>query len=137
MIGTGRPVFAGFANEEEAPPRTKIFAGSNGTSVSSGSSMLLSGILPNGSIVKASLEIGRLPLVIGRDVSDAQIAIGDDSISRRHAVIENLNGQIVIRDLGSTNGTKLNGREIGFAPENLRPSDTIKVGSIQLTISSQ
>ena len=136
LIGTGRPVFAGFASEPDVS-RTKMFAASSSSPSIHGGSLLLSGILSNGSIIKASVDASGPPRVIGRDYSDAQIVIGDDSVSRRHAIIESQNGQIVVRDLGSTNGTKLNGRDIGFAPEPLRPSDTLKIGNIQLSVSSQ
>src|SRR5512138_3657342 len=48
-------------------------------------------------------------LVIGRR-EDAQVQIRDDGVSRRHAAIEVKGSGAVLRDLGSANGTWVDGR---------------------------
>ena len=55
--------------------------------------------------------------------------LGDDpELSRRHARISTSDeGLVVVEDLGSTNGTFLNGERIG-APKVLRPGDTLSLG---------
>lgn len=70
------------------------------------------------------------PLVIGRDAS-AQIALPFEGVSRRHAEIVAGDGALlVIRDLGSTNGTVVNGAPIDR--HILSSGDRIHVGAIEL-----
>jgi len=71
------------------------------------------------SLVQASTMIGRS--------SKVDIQIDEDSISRNHALIEKRDGEYVIRDLESTNGTYVNDRPI--RTHQLRDGDQIKFGS--------
>lgn len=52
---------------------------------------------------------------IGRNPS-SDICIDSPSVSRRHARVIFLNGEWMLEDLGSRNGTKLNGEQINKAP---------------------
>jgi pSer/pThr/pTyr-binding forkhead associated (FHA) protein len=52
---------------------------------------------------------------IGRAL-DNDIVIGDASVSRHHASIEYQDGGFVLRDLGSANGTWLDGQRVSQAP---------------------
>ena len=64
--------------------------------------------------------------VIGRG-TDAQICVEEDGISRRHAQVVRRGEQLVIQDLGSTNGTFFNGEK---KPEHvLEDGDKIQIGS--------
>jgi acyl-CoA reductase-like NAD-dependent aldehyde dehydrogenase/pSer/pThr/pTyr-binding forkhead associated (FHA) protein len=54
---------------------------------------------------------GTLPLTIGRD-EDNTIALKGTRVSRRHARIEEKDGQVVMVDLASSNGTLVNGKRI-------------------------
>lgn len=67
--------------------------------------------------------------VIGRG-SDAHIIIDDTGASRRHAEVVWDGRRAGLRDLGSTNGTKLNGRRI--AQSALEPDALIEIGRTQL-----
>jgi FHA domain/FhaA, N-terminal domain len=60
-------------------------------------------------------EIGANRATIGRS-TDAVIVIVHESISRRHALIWRSAGQAWIRDLGSANGTTIDGSRIGSDP---------------------
>jgi len=75
------------------------------------------------SVTKDSIIIGR---VVGSDV-----VISDPEVSRRHASITWERGRPVIRDLGSTNGTFVNGVRL-TGPRALRDGDTIGLGKVQL-----
>lgn len=68
--------------------------------------------------------------VIGRG-SEAQITIDDGGASRRHAEVIWDGNRAGLRDLGSTNGTKLNGRRV--AQSALEPDSLIEIGRTQLT----
>src|ERR1019366_5543915 len=83
-------------------------------------------------VVLAGPNFGEMYLVergesfVGRG-TNATIRLGDDSISRRHVRIV-VDGQDVrIEDLGSANGTILNGERVAAAP--LRDGDKIQLGS--------
>ncbi len=76
----------------------------------------------------ASLE-GQYPLtgartIVGRDSPD--ISIPDPTMSIQHFEIEFRNGEYFIRDLGSTNRTKVNGRSIDAT--TLASGDRIQAG---------
>jgi pSer/pThr/pTyr-binding forkhead associated (FHA) protein len=60
------------------------------------------------------------------------LAIRQEDISRRHTEVHFEDGAFVVRDLGSTNGTFLNGREISGS-ERLSPGDRIEIGSCTIT----
>lgn len=74
-------------------------------------------------------------LVIGRD--EATITLDDDKVSRHHAVIREAETGLAIEDVGSTNGTWLNGRRLeARAATPIRPGDEIRVGTTTLTVAA-
>jgi Protein of unknown function (DUF3662)/Inner membrane component of T3SS, cytoplasmic domain len=68
--------------------------------------------------------------VIGRG-DQANLRLPDVGISRRHARIDFDGGQIVLTDLGSTNGTSVNGQRVSAVA--LNPGDMIQLGTTTLT----
>ncbi len=68
---------------------------------------------------------------IGRR-SDQDIVLPDPSVSRTHARIEIAPDGAMIVDLGSTNGTLVNGRAVRGARAALRPGDRIQLGTVVL-----
>lgn len=72
-------------------------------------------------------------VVLGRG-SEADYRIEDPNVSRRHAVIAWENGRLYLRDLGSTNGTFLNGRTVNSA--SVRSGDVITLGESQITVET-
>lgn len=67
--------------------------------------------------------------LVGR-VAPADIVIDDDSVSRRHAEIVRSTKGVLVRDLGSANGTFLNGERVTEAP--LSPGDVLRFGIVEL-----
>jgi predicted component of type VI protein secretion system len=65
-------------------------------------------------------------IVIGRDASNI-IAINDAEISRKHAKLTLQNSTYLLQDLGSTNGTFINGQRI-TTPQELKPGDSVTLG---------
>jgi len=65
-------------------------------------------------------------IIMGRDVS-ADVVINSAEVSRRHTRLYLDAGQYIIEDLGSTNGTFVNGQRLS-TPQVLRSGDTIMLG---------
>jgi HD-GYP domain-containing protein (c-di-GMP phosphodiesterase class II) len=74
----------------------------------------------------ARLQIGRLP--------DLDVILDDASVSRRHAELALGDDGWVVRDLGSSNGTFLNGARVGWTDQRVRPGDALKVGNLSLRV---
>lgn len=71
-------------------------------------------------------------LIVGR-ASICDIVVDDLELSRQHFYLESDNGNVFITDLGSTNGTSVNG--IGIAGKRrLNPGDMVEAGSMKFTI---
>ena len=66
-------------------------------------------------------------LLIGRD-ENASMVLSDSGVSRRHAELIHEDGVYAIRDLGSTNGTLVNGTPIN-RKQILNTGDTVRIGS--------
>lgn len=65
-------------------------------------------------------------LTIGRDSTNG-VAINDAEVSRKHARLMFQGGKYVIEDLGSTNGTFVNGQRLA-GPAVLKPGDVVSLG---------
>lgn len=74
-----------------------------------------------------SALVGSGGAVVGRS-RDCDVLIDDPNVSRRHAELAPSQGGWVVRDLGSTNGVKVNGARVrGEQP--VMPGDTIELGT--------
>ncbi|MBM4782037.1 MAG: FHA domain-containing protein [Archangiaceae bacterium] len=69
-------------------------------------------------------------MVVGR-VAGVDVRVDDDSVSRRHAELEAKGGEVVLRDLGSANGTTVNGSPIA-EDTTLAPGDIIQFGVVEM-----
>ena len=75
----------------------------------------------------AIVGYGPTGATLGRS-RQCDVVLDDPNVSRQHAEIRPRGGSWVVTDLGSTNGSQLNGRRIE-GPEVLKPGDEIKVGT--------
>jgi predicted component of type VI protein secretion system len=90
--------------------------------------------------MKAELvpENGDPPIPITRDVAVVgrrefcDVTIDDPSVSKRHCVLVKTDGLLVIRDLATTNGTKVKGQRIRWAA--LLPDDRITLGAYKMRV---
>jgi hypothetical protein len=82
-------------------------------------------VLPDGSHV----EIGDGPVVLGR-LPESDIVVNDPNVSRRHAEFRRTVDGVVVTDLGSTNGTRVNGMPV--REQLLTSGDEITVGTSTL-----
>jgi pSer/pThr/pTyr-binding forkhead associated (FHA) protein len=70
--------------------------------------------------------------MIGRG-ADCQLILDDDYVSTRHARVVRGDNGIYVEDLGSTNGTYVNGQRI-TAPTTITLADTIRIGKTILKL---
>ncbi len=74
--------------------------------------------------------LDRFRSVIGR--RNADIVLHDPRVSRQHALIERYRDRILVKDLGSSNGTRVNGRPVEV--EVLSAGNRIQVGDSVLEV---
>jgi hypothetical protein len=86
-------------------------------------------VLPNGDRV----PLGDDPLTIGR-LAECDLPLGDPNVSRRHAEVRRQDDHFVVVDLGSTNGTRVNGA--GVKERALNDGDEISVGGTTMTFET-
>jgi pSer/pThr/pTyr-binding forkhead associated (FHA) protein len=72
-----------------------------------------------------------LPCSIGR--KDCDLTLEDRLISRRHAELKIVESKLVIEDLGSKNGTKVNGTAV--TSRQLAPNDLITIGPAKFRVT--
>lgn len=75
------------------------------------------------------VRVSKLPFVIGKDPA-ADWCIKDASVSRKHCVIAREQGRLVLRDLGSTNGTEVDGLRVREV--ELHAGARLKLGAVVL-----
>lgn len=73
-------------------------------------------------------------VVIGRGAA-ADLSVADPGLSRRHVRLRLDEGRWVIEDLGSANGTRVNGRKV-LRPTRLRHGDVVELGFVRATYSA-
>jgi hypothetical protein len=82
-------------------------------------------VLPDG----RRIALGAQPLVIGR-LPECDVVLNDSNVSRRHAELRRSGDGVFLTDLGSTNGTRVNGAPI--REQILASGDEVSVGSTKL-----
>lgn len=70
----------------------------------------------------------RAGMVLGREAVGAAVFRGDRAVSRQHAVLRVVDGNCVVEDSGSTNGTFINDVPVD-RPTVLGPEDELRIGS--------
>jgi pSer/pThr/pTyr-binding forkhead associated (FHA) protein len=90
-------------------------------------------VVTKGPLAGQRLELDS-ELVIGRE--GAAVTIEDSELSRRHAAVRPVMGGFEVEDLGSLNGTFVNGTRIS-APTPVAGGDSIKIGQSVLELEAQ
>jgi pSer/pThr/pTyr-binding forkhead associated (FHA) protein/tetratricopeptide (TPR) repeat protein len=84
---------------------------------------------------KTVVPFVRDEITIGRQEGNT-IRLTERNVSRRHARLVRLNGHVVVEDLGSYNGTRINGERIaGQSP--LKEGDLIQIGDYDLALQAE
>src|SRR5262249_29631447 len=84
--------------------------------------------LPDGRRIdlRGSASVGRAP--------ENAVVLDDELVSRRHALIQAQEGEFWLVDLGSANGSQVNGKRIA-QPVKLRPGDVIQISGTRMKFS--
>ncbi len=90
--------------------------------------------------MKAELvpESGGAPIPITKDVTVVgrkpycDVVVDDPSLSKRHCILVKTEGLLVVRDLATTNGTKVKGQRVRWAA--LLPDDRLTFGAVKFRV---
>ncbi len=78
-----------------------------------------------------SIDLTKDMTLFGRD-EDSDVHLDHKSVSKLHCVIVKSDGLLLLRDLGSTNGTRVNGQRVRRAA--LLPNDTVAIANMNYVI---
>jgi len=82
-------------------------------------------------LLAAGTQLAGGRIVLGRS-SGCHLVLSDDTVSRRHAELRLVEGRWYVRDLGSSNGTWVNGRAVVEA--EVRSGDALQLGGCALRL---
>ncbi|MFQ5612983.1 MAG: FHA domain-containing protein [Anaerolineae bacterium] len=83
-------------------------------------------LVQEGDSPRRQWPLDKSTMIIGRG-DDSHIVIEDRQVSRQHAAIERDDGGYILKDLGSKNGTFLNGEPVGSEPQLLKDGDEVGI----------
>jgi pSer/pThr/pTyr-binding forkhead associated (FHA) protein len=83
-------------------------------------------VVTHGALSGTSVRLGETPVTLGR-AQDSTIVLDDDYVSSRHARLYPRDGQWLVEDMGSTNGTYLDRAKVG-APTPVKIGVPIRIG---------
>jgi pSer/pThr/pTyr-binding forkhead associated (FHA) protein len=78
-----------------------------------------------------SILIDKPILLFGRH-AECDVQLNSKKVSRRHCVLAQVNDYLVVRDLGSTNGVRINGHRV--AEGKLHPGDELTIGNFRYQV---
>jgi pSer/pThr/pTyr-binding forkhead associated (FHA) protein len=81
-----------------------------------------------------TLRLGDGVTSLGRH-DDCIIRIKSSQVSRRHCEINEVDGKLTVRDLGSSNGTFVNGKRV-LGQQPLKVGDELTIGSVTLRVAT-
>ena len=78
-----------------------------------------------------SILIDKPILLFGRH-EECDVQLNSKKVSRRHCCVAQVNDYLVVRDLGSTNGVRINGSRV--AEGKLVPGDELQIGNFKYQV---
>ena len=113
-----------------APPSTGRATGAAPPDLSPAQLLVIDSPEQRGQVFSLTEEV-----TVGRG-GDCGVALNDRMVSQLHARIFRRNGQLFVEDLGSTNGTLLNGKKVS-GPSAVRKGDRLQVGKTVLEVTGR
>lgn len=84
--------------------------------------------------IRVELPVAGSITVVGRMEGD--VLVDDPAVSSRHLEIENFGPNLrYVRDLGSTNGSELNGKALGPDRMQLKEGDVLQIGRVRIQVN--
>lgn len=78
-----------------------------------------------------SVELVKDMTLVGRN-EDCDLTLDHKSVSKQHCVLVKTDGLVLVRDLGSTNGTRVNGQRVRRAA--LLPNDNLAIANFKYQV---
>ena len=133
-----RPASAGM--ESTAGPAGPAPPPPSASAATAGTRWKMSGTDGAGKAVRLSLTETQFAnatdgLVIGRQQSSSDLVLSDASVSRRHARITKSGDVLSVEDLGSANGTRVDGQAVEGKAVRLSDKSVIEFGDVKVTLS--
>jgi predicted component of type VI protein secretion system len=85
---------------------------------------------------RSIVPFGVEPIVVGRGGEDVSFRLAERNVSRRHARFVRQSGVVFVEDLGSLNGTRVNGERI-TGRRRLRDGDLVQIGDYDLAVLAE
>jgi DNA-binding NtrC family response regulator len=104
--------------------RTRFAGGPEGASAGLVATVLSGGSKGTTRTVGLRMKIGKAP--------DNDLVLGDDTVSRHHCELVRTSQGVQVTDLGSTNGTKVDGTRVSEAM--VTPGSVLKVGEVEISV---
>lgn len=98
--------------------------------------------LQDWSLVALTPELGDITVTIGKSLSIGRsdsndLVLASPQISRQHAKINRIGDNLYLQDLGSANGTFVNGERISTEAIGLQPNDELALADLLFVVSDQ
>ncbi len=125
---------------ESVPHSTSLSQASPTANVASSGTLRLIGLMASGKPWESRIPFSRIAqeggIIIGRAADAADVVVDETTVSRSHACLELSDAGLVVTDLGSTNGMRLNEQRITPYERQipLHDGDTIALGDARLLI---
>ena len=78
-----------------------------------------------------AIELVKELTLVGRN-DDCDVRLDHKSVSKLHCILVKTDGLVLVRDLGSTNGTRVNGQRV--TTQRVNPGDEISFGSLKIKL---
>ena len=89
-------------------------------------------VIVRGRSANQTVRLGNGITTVGRH-EDCQLRIGSSQVSRKHCQLYERQGQLIVIDLGSSNGTFVNGKKIS-GQKVLSPGDVLGLGKVKFRV---
>lgn len=91
-------------------------------------------VIEDESGTQSTIPFAGSPITVGRGEEGVSFRLADRNVSRRHARFTVANNAVFVEDLGSSNGTRVNGEKIR-GRRRIRSGDLVQIGDYDLVLA--